>query len=400
MDGTEKAPECSTDQAMKTAFTSRYRKAFSVIPLSVSTELLYLLTDTEAPDVELKRLPNHSERNTLGNKLFLKKQYFSTVMKEGTPLEQHLKNMKGLSDKLAAIDAPISEEDQVVTLLGSLPNSYAHLATALEARVNNLSLEFAQQSLINEELKGNERNSNESTSASASDSALVSRKRTRSRKPIICYNCNNVGTSHQDAQRTDGDRTRIRAAAKKGYIVQFGHTRCWIKDSRGRVRAMGSPANKLFSLDCVQTETRYANTASTEIWHHRLVHVNDSNLKKLNKGNIVCATSLPAMNISFCEDCAEGKMTREPFQPVGDIKATRKIELVHSEVCPMETESNGDQLRQKIDKKCQKLRFIRYRKQSKAYRLLDELTGKVTTRRDGVFDETNFTNTVKPSCDQ
>ena len=33
-------------------------------------------------------------------------------MKEGTPVEQHLKYMKDLSDKLAAIDAAISEEDQ------------------------------------------------------------------------------------------------------------------------------------------------------------------------------------------------------------------------------------------------------------------------------------------------
>ena len=34
--------------------------------------------------------------------------------------------------------APISEEDQVVTLLGSLPRSYATLVTAFEARVDNI----------------------------------------------------------------------------------------------------------------------------------------------------------------------------------------------------------------------------------------------------------------------
>ena len=42
-------------------------------------------------------------------------------------------SMKDIADKLAAIGAPISEEDQVVTLLGSLPGSYATLVTALEA---------------------------------------------------------------------------------------------------------------------------------------------------------------------------------------------------------------------------------------------------------------------------
>ncbi len=41
--------------------------------------------------------------------------------------------MKDIADKLAAIGAPISEEDQVVTLLGSQTGSYATLVTALEA---------------------------------------------------------------------------------------------------------------------------------------------------------------------------------------------------------------------------------------------------------------------------
>ena len=39
-------------------------------------------------------------------------------MKEGTSVDQHLKYMKDITDKLAAIGAPVSKEDQVVTLLG------------------------------------------------------------------------------------------------------------------------------------------------------------------------------------------------------------------------------------------------------------------------------------------
>ena len=46
-------------------------------------------------------------------------------MKEGTPIETHLKEMKEITDKLASIGAPIAEEDQVVTLLGSLLPAYA-----------------------------------------------------------------------------------------------------------------------------------------------------------------------------------------------------------------------------------------------------------------------------------
>ena len=44
--------------------------------------------------------------------------------------------------------------------------------------------------------------------------------------------------------------------------------------------------------------------------------------------------------LSFCEACAEGKVHRAPFKPVGEIKSTRRLELVHSDVAgPMKTES-------------------------------------------------------------
>ena len=56
--------------------------------------------------------------------------------------------MKELTDKLATIGAPIDEEDQVVTLLGSLSQSYSTLVTALEACVDDIKLDYFQQTLI------------------------------------------------------------------------------------------------------------------------------------------------------------------------------------------------------------------------------------------------------------
>ena len=72
-------------------------------------------------------------------------------MKEGTSIKAHLKDIKEITDKLAAIGAPISEQDQVVTLLSSLPHSYANVVTALEARVDNIQLSHVQQALFHAE---------------------------------------------------------------------------------------------------------------------------------------------------------------------------------------------------------------------------------------------------------
>lgn len=88
---------------------------------------------------------------------------------------------------MASIGAAISEEDQVVTLLGSLPSSYSTIVTALEARVDNVSLDFVQQALVHEEQKQKDALKPDSSP----DSAL--RAGDRPRKPPVCWHCQEVG---------------------------------------------------------------------------------------------------------------------------------------------------------------------------------------------------------------
>ncbi len=98
----------------------------------------------------------------------MKKKYFRTEIKLGTSMELHLKDMKEITDRLAAIGAPISEEDQVVTLLRSLPA----LVTNLESRIDDVKLSFVQQALLHEERKQQESSSGPVPS-NQSDSALL-----------------------------------------------------------------------------------------------------------------------------------------------------------------------------------------------------------------------------------
>ena len=124
------------------------------------------------------------------NKLILKKRYFRSKMKECTLVEQDLTLMKDITDKLAAIGAPISEEDQVMTLLGSLLRSFATLITAIEARVDGVSLDYVQQALIHEEMKQSEL----SGQSNEAESALTGtfRRDTAHKRPS-CFGCGAVG---------------------------------------------------------------------------------------------------------------------------------------------------------------------------------------------------------------
>ena len=87
-----------------------------------------------------------------------------------------------------AIGAPISEEDQVVTLLGSLPRSFATLVTAIEARMAGSSLDYVQQALIHEEMKQSE--------LSDQLNVVGAFKRNTPRDRPTCYGCGNVGHIH------------------------------------------------------------------------------------------------------------------------------------------------------------------------------------------------------------
>lgn len=161
--------EVLASEATAALFQSRLHKAFSTIVLAMDSAQLYLVTSCEEPKQAWNALKNHFERETLANKLLLKKQYFRSEMKEGTSVDQHLRHMKDITDKLAAIGAPISQEDQVVTLLGSLPRSFATLVTAIEARMDGVSLDYVQQALIHEEMKQSEL----SSQLNVAESALV-----------------------------------------------------------------------------------------------------------------------------------------------------------------------------------------------------------------------------------
>lgn len=129
------------------------QRASSTLVLAISSSQLYLVTSCVNAKQAWDELRAHYEQESLASKLYFKKQYFRSEMKEGSSVEEHLKHMKELTDQLTAVGAPISEEDQVVTLLGSLPKSYNTLVTALEARTDQPRLSYVQQALIREEMK-------------------------------------------------------------------------------------------------------------------------------------------------------------------------------------------------------------------------------------------------------
>ena len=146
-----------------------------------------------------------------------------------------------------------------------------------------------------------------------------------------------------------GNLFSVRAATQHHKVISFGHKYCWIRDKKNRQVGRGSTVGKLYKLDCeVQKPSEESAQAAqelqenrVELWHQRLAHVNLNQLFQLpaNAEGI----SLPCeKKLGLCEACIQGKMHRTPHKPLKEVKSTKRLQLVHTDVCgPMQTKSFG-----------------------------------------------------------
>ena len=100
----------------------------------------------------------------------------------------------------------------------------------------------------------------------------------------------------------------------------------------------------MYQLDCESimeyVSVTWKQRNDVDLWHQQLGHLNGQWLKQIAQKELVTGIKIPkSVKLSFCEGCVEGKMHQKPFKLVGEICSTRKLQLVHSDVCdPLHTE--------------------------------------------------------------
>ncbi|KAG2974578.1 hypothetical protein PC118_g14432 [Phytophthora cactorum] len=120
--GEVKLEHCQTaaDQAL---FRKKSRKALAIVCLAMEDSQLPLVRSAKDAHDAWSRLKGHFEKKSLANKLFLRRRFFTTMMDEGDGVLEHINKIKTLAEQLDAVGAPVSEDDLVITLLGSLSES-------------------------------------------------------------------------------------------------------------------------------------------------------------------------------------------------------------------------------------------------------------------------------------
>ena len=187
---TETEPEGNADRRAK--FVGRRDKALAIFVLAMESSLLYLVgQDPTDPVAVWKILADQFQRKTWANKVELKQKLFSLRLAEGGSVQEHIKFMSEIYDELSAIGENVSEEDRVVYLLVSLPESYSTLVTALEASAEVPSLAVVREWLLHEETKAKSRSSQQSQ-----EEALA----TSFKRKLRCHFCNKPGHFKKDCE--------------------------------------------------------------------------------------------------------------------------------------------------------------------------------------------------------
>jgi len=186
VDGSDPEPSTSNDAELR-KYHSRRSKAVAAIGLAIEPKLLYLIGDPSDPAVVWKKLSDTFQRKTWSNKLRLRRKLYGMKLKEGVKMQEHLKSFVEIYDELSILGEAVKEEDRVINLLASLPDSFSTLVTALEALDQVPSWDVVTEKLLHEEGKLAEKAVHDNGNSSV---FMIRRK---GKKDVKCYECGKYG---------------------------------------------------------------------------------------------------------------------------------------------------------------------------------------------------------------
>jgi hypothetical protein len=105
-----------------------------------------------SPMVIWNSLANVHRARGFGSRLQLRRNFITASMKESQSMESWIREVRGLANRLKAIDVAVSDEDMIVVLTAGLPTSYTPIVISFDAlESSKLTIDFVITRLLDEE---------------------------------------------------------------------------------------------------------------------------------------------------------------------------------------------------------------------------------------------------------
>nr|GEV70124.1 hypothetical protein [Tanacetum cinerariifolium] len=136
---------------------------------------------------------------------------------------------------------------------------------------------------------------------------------------------------------------------EKGLSVLIQNNMCKVFHSRrGVIMQAEMSGNRMFyfkaamtsnSTNCYQTRVE----DETQLWHSRIGHLNYKALRTLAENRMVDGMPTIKNTQELCSHCLVGKQQRDPIPKKNSWRATKKLQLIHSDICgPISPISNSE----------------------------------------------------------
>jgi hypothetical protein len=192
------------DNWSDSAWVKKSDKARAVIGLSLSDSQLSHIRDCKTAKAVWTALAKVHEGSNLMRRLQLRREFVMLKKVGQESIQQYINRVNEARNKLTSINETIEDVDCVLALLSGLPDEYAPLVMALEAKGEDLKMESVVPLLLTEE----QRRSNNDSSANQERAFFASKERKGKgsftkqfpSKKGNCHNCGKPGHWARDCR--------------------------------------------------------------------------------------------------------------------------------------------------------------------------------------------------------
>jgi hypothetical protein len=140
VDGSATLP---SEEVARADYNEKETKAFALFCEHLTDAQLAHIQYCDNVKSAWKALCGVHEAKAIGNKLFLRRRFFTIKMQKGDDMLVHINTVKALADQLCSIKVNITDEDVYIVFLMSFPPSFDNLVTSMESMsMKDVDLQF------------------------------------------------------------------------------------------------------------------------------------------------------------------------------------------------------------------------------------------------------------------